>query len=64
MNAFEVCRLLDGLPLWQAIYVGEKLIPSHLKAGHQVDISNPMFVALFNAAKSSFDLSERVRAKT
>ena len=62
--ALKACQLLNGLPIWQAIYVGEKLIPAQLKTGHQVNVENPLFIRLINDVKSSADLAEGVRAKS
>lgn len=60
--AFQICRLLDGVPLGQAMVLVKNEVPSLLADGHLVDTSNPRFVTLDECAKYSAYLSRRVRA--
>ena len=45
-KALQVCQLLDGMPMGQAIALVTTLVPLFLGDGHVVNTANPRFVTM------------------
>jgi hypothetical protein len=52
--AIKICESLNGLTMWQALWIVEKQVPMLLREGHFVDVANSRFTVLKRHLVSQF----------